>query len=185
MYFPNLDAFDAFLEEVVQEIEQEDEDYDSDDDLKKFGRWLDNFLSNDQEQFESQELKLQDEEFNPEGDLEELERLLAEGSDEEQELAELQEPSCGLTITTTWFTVLPVCVSKHGLTIPTLEKVLNHDPFMISIQPVPTLVKILGLYELKLVWPIFEAKSQILQIGPPKKILNATDGLALSLLEVY
>jgi len=37
MYFPNLDAFDAFLEEVVQEIEQEDEDYDSDDDLKKFG----------------------------------------------------------------------------------------------------------------------------------------------------
>ena len=103
MYFPNLDAFDAFLEEVVQE----DEDYDSDDDLKKFGRRLDNFLSNEQEQSESQELELQDEEFNPERDLEELERLLAERSDEEQEQAELQEPSCGLTITTTW----PPCSS--------------------------------------------------------------------------
>ena len=184
MYFPNLDAFDAFLEEVVQEIEQEDEEYGSDEDLKKFDRWLDNILSNDQEQFESQELKLQDEEFNPERDLEELERLLAERSDEEQEQAELQEPSCGLTITTTWPPVFSVCVSKRGVTTPTLEKVLRHDPFLISIQPVPTLVKILGFYVFKLVWPILEEKSQILQIGP-KKIFNATDGLASSILEVY
>ena len=131
MYFPNLDAFDAFLEEVVQE----DEDYDSDDDLKKFGRRLDNFLSNEQEQSESQELELQDEEFNPERDLEELERLLAERSDEEQEQAELQEPSRGLTITTTWSPFLPVCVSKRGVKTPTLENVLRHDPFLISIQP--------------------------------------------------
>ena len=181
MYFPNLDAFDAFLEEVVQE----DEDYDSDEDLKKFDRWLDIILSNDQEQSESQELDLQDDEFNPERDLEELQRLLAERSDEEQEQAELQEPSCGLTITMTWSPVLPVCVSKHGVTIPTLEKVLKRDPFLISTRPVPTLVRILGFYVLKLVWPILEAKSQILQIGPPKKIFNATDGLAMSLLEVY
>ena len=110
--------------------------------------------------------------------------MLAERSDEEQEQAELQEPSCGLTITTTWPPVLPVCVSKHGVTTPTLENVLKHDPFLISIQPVPTLVNILGFYEFKLVWQIFEAKSRILQIGP-KKIFNAMDGLALSLLEVY
>ena len=181
MYFPNLDAFDAFFEEVVQE----DEDYDSDEDLKKFDKWLDIILSNDQEQSESQELDLQDDEFNPERDLEELQRLLAERSDEEQEQAELQEPSCGLTITMTWSPVLPVCVSKHGVTIPTLEKVLKRDPFLISTRPVPTLVRILGFYVLKLVWPILEAKSQILQIGPPKKIFNATDGLAMSLLEVY
>ena len=161
MYFPNLDALDAFLEEVVQEIEQEDEEYDSDEDLKKFGRWLDNILPNTEGISE-----LQDEEFNPERDLEELERLLAERSDEEQEQTELQEPSCGLTITTTWPLVFSVCVSNHGVTIPTLEKVLKRDPFMISIQPVPTLVKILGFYEFKHVWPIFEAKSQILQIGP-------------------
>ena len=96
MYFPNLDAFDAFLEEVVQVNEQKDEDYDSDDDLKKFGRWLDNILPNTEGTSE-----LQDEEFNPERDLEELERLLVERSDEEQEQAELQEPSCGMTITTT------------------------------------------------------------------------------------
>ena len=162
MYFPNLDAFDAFLEEVVQEIDL-------------------------QEQSELQELKLQDEESNPERDLEELERLLAERSDEEQEQeqTELQEPSSGLTITTTWPPVFSVCVSKHGVTIPTLEKVLKRDPFLISTRPVPTLVRILGLYELKLVWPILEAKSQILQIGPPKKIFNATDGLALSLFKVY
>ena len=185
MYFPNLDAFDALLEEVVQEIEQEDEEYDSDEDLMKFGRWLDNILPNEKEQSELQELELKDEEFNPERDLEELERLLTEGSNEEREQAELQEPSCGLTITTTWPPVFPVCVSKDGVTIPTLEKVLKRDPFLISIQPVPTLIKILGFYIFKLVWPIIEAKSQILQIGPPKKIFNATDGLALTLLEVY
>ena len=179
MYFPNLDAFDAFLEEVAHEIEQEDEEYDSDEDLKKFGRWLDNILPNTEGTSE-----LQDEEFNPERDLEELERLLAERSDEEQEQTELQEPSCGLTITTTWPPVFSVCVSKRGVTTPTLEKVLRHDPFLISIQPVPTLVKILGFYVFKLVWPILEEKSQILQIGP-KKIFNATGGLALSILEVY
>ena len=184
MYFPNLDAFDAFLEEVAHVNEQEDDDYDSNDDLKKFGRRLDNFLSNDQEQSESQELDLQDDEFNPERDLEELQRLLAERSDEEQEQAELQEPSCGLTITTTWSHVLPVCVSKHGVTIPTLEKVLKRDPFLISTRPVPTLVRILGFYVFKLVWPILEEKSQILQIGP-KKIFNAMDGWASNLLEVY
>lgn len=40
MYYRNLDAFDAFLEEVVHELERDDEGYDAEDNLEELKGWL-------------------------------------------------------------------------------------------------------------------------------------------------
>lgn len=152
--------------------------------LKRFGIWLDYILPDEPKETGLHALELEEEEFNPKKDLEELKRLLADDLCKEQQQGELQEPCRGVIITTTWTPVFTFCVSKHRVMIPTLEKVLKCDPFLLSVQPIPTLVKIPGLNRFKLGLPIFETKSQILQIGPKRK-LNATYGLVSILLEVY
>ena len=182
MYFPNLDAFDAFLKEVEQELESEDEGYDSDEDLKEFGRWLDHVLPDEPQPVEVHELK--EEEFISESDLEEWERFLTGCSDEEQKQPNFQEQCHDMIITTTQAPDSPVCDSKHGVTIPSLKRVLECDPFLRSVQPVLTLVNFLELNICLLVWSIIETRGQILRVDL-KGIFNETDGLTSILLEVY
>ena len=179
MYFPNLDAFDAFLKEVEQELEYF---LIIDEDLKEFGRWLDHVLPDEPQPVEVQELK--EEEFIPESDWEEWERFLAGCSDEEQKQPNFQEQCHDMIITTTQAPDSPVCDSKHGVTIPSLKRVLECDPFLRSFQPVPTLVNFLELNICLLVWSIIETRGQILRVDL-KGIFNETDGLTSILLEVY
>lgn len=113
-----------------------------------------------------------DDMFDPKRDLEELERLLAEDSDEEQEQAEMQEQRRGVIVITTTWTSFSGLWFEAWVTIPTLEKVLMYDPFLISVQPVPTPVNILNFYGFKLGRMIFETKRQILRINRSKRSIK-------------
>lgn len=116
--------------------------------------------------------------------MDELKRLLVEDSDVEQQHTETQFSHHDTLLLATRVSVIPVCVPFDGVTIQSLEKVINYDLFLLHVQPTIVLIKVLEIYKKKIENSKVDNKIRFLQIGQ-KEIFEATSGLAKTRVEVY